>query len=205
MRFGAVRSGRQANGPMLSKSALPPAAPFLSPRGPMSASATPKEGDPVAEAARAAFASADGDVREATRRLEEAVRANRRLRDELTEPLIAEACYAAVRRQCRSARQSVWRTSRRELTRRHVDGARRVLRHAETLLAFPLLGGRHLGEAQREEITAAAEFYAAQAGDMAIKARWLQLVAQSLPKGRKVADVLTEERLRELREAAGHE
>lgn len=158
--------------------------------------------DPVADAARAAFAKASGDVAAATRLMEQVVRANRALRDELTEPLIAGACYGAVRTQCRAVRRQIWSPPRREIARTHADGARRILRHAETLLAFPLLGGRHLGEAQREEVAAAAEFYATQAGDMATKARWLQLIAQSLPKGRKVADVLTEERLRELREAA---
>lgn len=76
---------------------------------------------------------------------------------------------------------------------------------AETLLAFPLLGGRHLRDAKRPEVLAAAEFYERQAGDMAEKGRWLHLVAGRITGARKVGDVLTEEQLRALRtEACAH-
>jgi len=161
--------------------------------------------DLVAEAARAAFDAADGDIRVATAKMEQAVRGNRHLRDALTEPLISNACYTAVSAQCRSERKRVWtppaRTER--FTPSKVSGAFRVTQLAAgTLLMFPLPGGKKLGEATREEISEAASFYEAQAGDMATKARWLRLVAQSMPTTAKACDVLSDDRLRELQEAA---
>jgi hypothetical protein len=138
----------------------------------MAASAKPQERDFVAEAARAALTEANGDVREATRKMEAAVRGNRRLRDDLTDPLIASACYTAVTAQCRVERRRVWSPPAEKLVASRVTGAHRVVQLATgTLLMFPLPGGKKLGEATREEIGEAATFYETQAGDMAIKAR----------------------------------
>lgn len=161
--------------------------------------------DLVAEAAKQAFDQAGGDVRAATAAFERSVRANRGLRDALTEPLISQACYDAIRRQCQGARKAVWNPPARveKFTPSKVSGAFRVTQLAAgTLLMFPLPGGRKLGEATREEISAAADFYASQSDDMATKARWLRLVAQSMPNTAKVGDVLTDDRLRELQEVA---
>ena len=163
----------------------------------------PVELDPVTEAARAALDAADGDVREASKRMEQAVRSNRGLRDRLTDPLIAEACYAAVSAQCRAERRRIWSPPASTVARAARDGARRVARlAADSLLAFPLPGGLKLGEATRAEIVNAAGFFERQAGDMAHKARWLTLVAQAMPGRKKASQVLTEERLRELQQEA---
>lgn len=169
----------------------------------MAASAKPQERDLVAEAARKALADANGDVREATRAMEAAVRGNRRLRDDLTDPLIANACYSAVTAQCRVERRKVWSPPAEKLVASRVTGAHRVVQLATgTLLMFPLPGGKKLGEATRDEISEAAEFFGKQASDMDHKARWLRLVAQSVPGDKTAADVLTDRRLRELQEAA---
>lgn len=173
----------------------------------MAASAKPQRRDLVAEAARRALAEAAGDVRTASRRLEAAVRTDRQLRDELTEPLLVGACYDACRMACRGQRKRSWAPpAPAAATPRATDlsqSASRVVHLASgTLTMFPLPGGRPLGEATRDEISAAAGFYETQAGDMATKARWLRLVAQSVPGERKAGEVLTERRLRELQEAA---
>lgn len=169
----------------------------------MAASAKVQERDLVAEAARAALAEANGDVREATKKLEASVRGNRRLRDELTDPLISNACYTAVTAQCRVERRKVWSPPAEKLVASRVTGAHRVVQLATgTLLMFPLPGGKKLGEATREEIAEAAQFYETQATDMGVKARWLRLVAQSVPGNKTAADVLSDKRLRELQEAA---
>lgn len=171
----------------------------------MAASAKPKDRDLVAEAARAALDAAGGDVREATRALELSVRGNRRLRDELTDPLLATACYTAVTAQCRVERRKVWTPPVERLVANRTTGSHRVVQLAAgTLLMFPLPGGKKLGDATREEISEAAGFYEAQAGDMATKARWLRLVAQSVPGEKRAGEALTEKRLRELQEAARH-
>lgn len=169
----------------------------------MAASTKPQEKDLVAEAARKALADAGGDVRVATRAMEAVVRANRRLRDDLTEPLLSNACYAAVTAQCRVERRKVWTPPAERLVANRTTGSHRVVQLATgTLLMFPLPGGKKLGEATRDEIAEAAQFYETQASDMSVKARWLRLVAQSVPGDQKAADVLTDRRLRELQEAA---
>lgn len=169
----------------------------------MAASAKPKDRDLVAEAARAALDAAAGDVREATRAMEQKVRQDRRLRDDLTDPLLATACYTAVTMQCRVERRKVWSPPAEKLVASRVTGAHRVVQLATgTLLMFPLPGGKKLGEATREEIGEAATFYETQSKDMGVKARWLRLVAQSVPGDKTAADVLSDKRLRELQEAA---
>lgn len=47
-----------------------------------------------------------------------------------------------------------------------------------------------------------AEFYGRQATDMAVKARWLRLVADAMPATATAEKVLTDARLRELQEVA---
>ncbi|HEX2554249.1 MAG TPA: hypothetical protein VHL98_11135 [Microvirga sp.] len=167
------------------------------------AAAEKREKDPVAEAARLAWQDSEGNVKVATAMLEEAVRRSRSLRDALTEPFIAQACYDAIRGQVRTERKTVWSPPPAKRVADAAAGAERVVQLASgTLLMFPLPGGKRLGEATREDITEAAEFYSRQAGDMAVKARWLQLIGQSVPPNRKVQEILTDERLRELQEAA---
>lgn len=169
----------------------------------MAASSKPKESARIAAAAKAALDAAGGDVREATRAMERKVRQDRILRDELTDPLIGTACYSAVAAQCRQDRRKVWAAPNETVASHRAAGANRVVQLASgTLLMFPLPGGKKLGEATRDEIAEAARFYESQAGDMATKARWLRLVAQSVPGDSKASDVLTDKRLRELQEVA---
>lgn len=170
----------------------------------MSASFEPDDDtDLVARAARKAYEGAGGNITEATRRLEQAVRASRKLRDDLTEPLLSTACYDAVRVQCRAARHRVWSPSARALAQHRSDSHRRAVTTARArLLDFPLPGGLALGSATRVQVIGAAEAYERQAGDMAWKARWLAMVASALPEGRKVREALTEARLRKMQSEA---
>lgn len=157
--------------------------------------------DPIAAAAAEALAAADGDAAKATKLMAEAVRADGDLRDALTEPLINGACYDAIRKQCQAQRRHIWTAPNYTTSG---NGQRVGALAAGNLLMFPLPGGMRLGEATRVEIADAAGFYQRQADDMALKGRWLTLVAQSVPYGKKVAEVLTNERLSDLRdEAAG--
>lgn len=163
----------------------------------------------VADAARKALNGASGDLRQAALALEAKVRNNASLRAALTEPLIAGACYDAVRVQVKDARAVSWK-GREPVVAAHpaaADQSTRVVALARgTLLMFPLpTGGKKLGEATRAEIAEAAEFYEKQATDMGQKSRWLRLVAQSIPTNQKAGEVLTEKRLRELQKAARDE
>lgn len=67
---------------------------------------------------------------------------------------------------------------------------------------FKLPGGVKLGDATRKDLTTALASYEMQTADLSIKHRWLRLVQQSVPEGRRVRDVLTEERVAELRAEA---
>lgn len=67
---------------------------------------------------------------------------------------------------------------------------------------FKLPNGKKLGDATRSDISAALASYEIQASDFAVKHRWMRLIQQSVPDGKRVRDVLTEERVAELRAEA---
>lgn len=162
--------------------------------------------DPVREAAQVALTKSDGDVQAAADLLEANVRKSRDLRDALTEPLITNACYDAVRAVCIKERRAIWQPPREVRVKSLVAGASRVKKLAAgNLLMFPLPGGKRLTDANRAEITKAVHFYDSQSRDMGQKARWLQLVAQHLEDDKTVGEVLTDERLRELQTEANHD
>jgi hypothetical protein len=154
--------------------------------------------NPVTQAAREALLAADNDVLKATEALRQRVKGNPALFRQLMEPLVHDACYDAVRAQCRVQRSAIWSPPVHR-----ADSADRVKALAQSnLMSFPLPGGLRLGDATREDVVKAREFYASQADSMAHKARWLELVAQSLTGRKTVAKALTETRLQELKEAA---
>ncbi|MBI5940668.1 MAG: hypothetical protein HY859_09600 [Caulobacterales bacterium] len=167
----------------------------------------PANFDPVADAARSAMDAAKGDLTTAAASMETAVRKDPKLRDALTEPLIAGACMEAVRRIMHERRRSIWSAPSEPIALgRGADKASQADRVAHlasgTLLMFPLPGGVKLSEATRDDVVRAAGFYDAQAKDMGVKARWLSLIAQSIPAGKTVGEVLTAKRLKELQAEA---
>ena len=159
----------------------------------------------VSKAAKKAIQKAGDDLEKAVSAFERSVRKNQDLRDALLEPLVHEACYTVVSRQFRSERRSIW--DRAQHTSAPVaqgeDQAQRVVHLAiGTLLMFPLPGGMRLGDATRGEIETAAQFYHSQATNMAVKGRWLDLVAKAVPKGKTAGEVLDDERLKALQKQA---
>lgn len=177
----------------------------------MSAARKLASADPVAEAARKALKTAKGDVQVAVAALEGNVRRNAVLREALTDPLIHEACYDAVRQQIRKTRHAVWTppnvaTGSRASKQAIAEQSARVIHLATgTMLMFPLPGGKPLKDATRAEIMAASGFYERQGKDMAEKATWLRLVAQCITGKKTAGAVLTDKRLRELQvEARKH-
>lgn len=67
---------------------------------------------------------------------------------------------------------------------------------------FILPSGKKLGDADRNDLTVAMASFETVATDASVKHRWLRLIQQSVPKGSRVRDALTEERLAELRAEA---
>lgn len=73
---------------------------------------------------------------------------------------------------------------------------------AASLLDIPLANGRALRDATRDEIVEAAERYEKQSETMAHRARWLRLIAQSVPPGKTCGAIITDTRALELFEEA---
>ena len=154
----------------------------------------------LAEIVREELKRANGMAVDAAPHIAEAVRADGDLFRVVADPLIDAACYEMAAQQVRRERKSVWTPPR---TVSDEDQKARVTALSNnTLLNFPLPGGVRLGAASREQLLAAAGFYARQASDMAWKSRWLDLVAKRVPKTKCVADVLTDADLRAMQEKA---
>ncbi len=150
--------------------------------------------------AAAALAEAGGNVLEATAALTARAMSDQDFLAEHFEAVVRSACYQAVAACIRQQRRAVWSTIQPTSEERRAQVAALAAGVAYTLHDFPLPGGKRLGDATREEVVAAAELFGRQARDMAWKSRWLAHVAQSLPPGRKVSEVLSAERLEELRQ-----
>lgn len=164
----------------------------------------------IIAAAKAALDDANGDLNVATNMMVAAAKQSAPLKAALLEPYLKGACREVLRRQIQSVRREVWTRTARHAAGQSKPAAvveqqqrsRVVQLAAGTLLMFPLPGGKRLGDATRDEINAAAEFYSKQASDMGAKSRWLQLIGQSVPEGKRVSDVLTDRRLAELQAEA---
>lgn len=67
---------------------------------------------------------------------------------------------------------------------------------------FVLPGGKRLGDAERGDLGRALEAFKTVSADASVKARWMRLLQQSVPPGKRVRDVLSETRVAELRAEA---
>lgn len=143
--------------------------------------------------------AADGNVRVATETLMYQIKRDKKLLAQLTDPLLATACYTVITSLCRQERRKIWTMPTYTVN----EQGKRVAALAEgNIMSWPLPGGKRLGEATREDIWFASDFYEKQGKDMLHKSRWLTLVGQSLPDNTIVKDVLSEERLLELKNLA---
>jgi len=163
-------------------------------------SQTAKERRSLATEARAALAEADGDVVAATSKLFLRVIEDHSFIKEFLSEIVRKACYEAVAGQVRADRRQVWSTLQPTAEARSAQVMALASGTVRTLHDFPLPGGKKLGDALRGEVVAAADFFRGQASDMARKAHWLQHIAQHVPDGKTVRDVLSAERLAELRD-----
>lgn len=151
------------------------------------------------------LAKAKNDVTKATVLMHEMVISDLALYRELMDPLVREACYDAIRRQVRTERGIVWETRQptsqesREVIRRLADGITKA-----TLYYWSLPNGQRLGNATKPEVMSAAVFYNKQAGDMTVKAKWLELIAKRIKDGRTVKQSISEKKLADLRIEAGY-
>jgi len=166
----------------------------------MSAEVNRAERPTLRHYAAIALANAGGDVSAATTALVTRAMTDSAFLREHFDYAIRAACYSAVASCVRQQRRAVWSTIQPTTEERRAQIAALAAGVMRTLHDFPLPGGKRLGDATREEVVAAAEFFGRQARDMAWKSRWLAHVAQALPPGRKVSEVISAERLEELRQ-----
>lgn len=153
--------------------------------------------DTIAAHARAALDDAGGDVRQATALMVERIKKDAAAFEALTEPLIKEACYSQITMACRRERRAIWTAPNYD---QGGNGARVINLAHGNLLAFPLPGGKRLGQATKEDVAKAATFFDAQAEDMARKARWLLAIGDALADGQIVLDVFDDEGLRNIKD-----
>lgn len=153
--------------------------------------------------ARETLTKADGDTEKATDLL-----TKRLLKD---RPLLRSIIHGAIRDAVVYRTNMAMRGDRYRIVhavpaspppgREAVEALASGIRNA--LLDMPLAGGLRLRDANREQVSEQANRYAALAKDTGHKARWLTLIAQSVPDGKLVGDVMNDERAAELfREAA---
>ena len=161
----------------------------------------PPKQDTVSQHAKACLREAGGDVASAAILLERRVMGDKKLKAARLDPRVADACHQAIALEIRKDRERVWTPPNVDRPGMTQQDRVRILA-ASNLLTFPLPGGKRLGDATRPEIEDAAEFYRKQSNDMAHKATWLRLVAQSIPDGKRAGAVLTDARLRELQQEA---
>ena len=156
----------------------------------------------ISRVARESIVAGGGDAVKAT-----AIMFNRIMKDPelyrlLMNPLAQTACYDAIRLCQRHSRSVIWHTTQPSAE----DERGRIIALAggtmSSLMDFPLPGGLRLANALREDVDAAAEFYALQSQDMDHKASWLRLVAKATPRNKTVGDALNADRLAVLRKEA---
>lgn len=149
----------------------------------------------ISDIAAAAIEKAHGDTIKAAAIMEREVSANEAKYRALMDPLLAAACYSAVSSVQRCNRAEIWTAPNYTAGG---NGSRVHALASGNLLLFPLPGGKALGEATKDEVIEAADFYGKQATDMTVKARWLSRIGEKLTGKKTVAKVFTEESLRQL-------
>jgi len=145
------------------------------------------------------FERAGGDVLKATEALKVKVLSDSLLFRTLMEPLVYKACYDTVTGVCRRKRSLISNAPQRTPAQNAAAIAGLASGTLLGLMAFPLWGGKLLREATKEEVLEDSQKWIKQGSDMVKKGRWLQMVADHVPPGKKVGDVLTEAKLQKFK------
>jgi len=157
----------------------------------------------VANVAAKALKSAKGDVLRATEIMVKRVRGNRKLYIAVLDPLLREACYAAVRGQQRAQRGgAIYHMPQPTSAETKSRVSALAVGTRNIYLNWPLPGGKRLGCANKEEVGAASDFYTKQALNMGSTGYWLELIRQRLPENTAVEEVFSNDELAELKQLA---
>lgn len=157
--------------------------------------------------ARDSWAKARGDINKAAQLIVAAIAGDASMLQALALSYLQHVDFERIDRK--HSRESIVRSINNANAPSAQDHARRVVALARSnvemlLLDFALIGGKKLRDGTKKDLRDSAERYYAQGSDMTHKGRWLALVAAKVPEGNKAGDVLKEEELRKLFEAARH-
>ena len=149
--------------------------------------------------ARETLSDADGDRHKALPALVARLKAHKQLYSQVVDKLVERACLDELGNVVRDGRSTIWSGGGASAT----EASERVAALARSnLLNFALPNGKRLANASRAECMEYGDGYLKQGKTMCHLGRWLRLIGQSVPDGKVVHKVLSEERLNELREEA---
>lgn len=150
----------------------------------------------VAAVAQKCLRDSGNDIHAAQKMMEDMVNGHPPLFHNLMQPLVATACYDALRGVIRTDRKKVWTAPN------YTKGGNgsRLETLGMTLLDFPLPNGMPLRKATKADVLDGANFYATQAKDMDHKSKWLEAIAAKVGN-KTVGEKFTAEKLQALQEA----
>lgn len=149
--------------------------------------------------AREHLRASSGNARAASASLLRTLLADRAALRAVIEAAVRDAVVYRVESAVRHRRAAVIASAERDRKGAVIALARGI---SASLLDMPLAGGVRLGDATRDQVTEQADRYEAISSDTGRKARWLRLIAQSVPPGRIVSDVMDADRAAELLQEA---
>lgn len=145
----------------------------------------------IYDLARHVLRDHDNDTTKATDALTRRLLKDKALLRSVINRVVRDAVQVHVEAGMRSFRHAIVRGSLYDAQRMR-EGAEALARGvARSLLDFPLANGLKLGDATHEEVMEQAQRYASISADTGRKSRWLVLVGQSVPEGRRVRDVVS--------------
>lgn len=154
--------------------------------------------------ARLHLNGADGNIEIACRSLHAELAED----DDLLSSIIDEAVEAASLYDARMCQQDDRRSiingalaqlraaSASTTGKEQTEALKRFMQRA--VLDFPLFDGTKLRDAKREQVLESAEFYGKIAATNAQREKWLRSIAKITPAGKRVGDVVSEDKARAL-------
>lgn len=147
---------------------------------------------------------AGGNFIAADKLLQDRMRADPTLYRAIINEMLSTVSWAIMRRYAHSERKTLWTAPNYDAKQKGERVEHLAAATYERLMLFPLPlhGMPRLGEATKEQVLAAVEFYRHLSEDTATKARWLELIANRLKGKRTVNQQLREADLVQLENQA---
>jgi hypothetical protein len=148
--------------------------------------------------AKQALAAARGDTRKAREALRRRLLKDRALQNSILDGAIRDAVVYRTEHAMRHDRAAIFHAHAQLVQHGRNDVIAQARGISSALLDMPLAGGLLLRKANRDQVSKQAIFYAALSRDTGHKGRWLSLIAQSVPDGKLVGDIIDDARAAEL-------